>query len=160
VNGARTPATFAFLLTGPLVIGASAWFARRAARDAVGIHSALLYYALPINLLMVFGQTADALMTTLGMDLYLYEEKHVLPAFLIEQVRDLDLPYPFGAFPTALVMIPLKLLIVLLVVAAIDASADRELAARQNLVNLVKLAIIMVGLSPGVRNAVRLAMAT
>jgi uncharacterized membrane protein len=54
-------------------------------------------------------------------------------------------------------MLPLKLIIVLLVIWVIDVSVREP---RQNLIGLIKLAIIMVGLSPAIRNATRLAMGT
>lgn len=149
----------ALLAAGPLAIAVGGPLLA-AVRARLGVHASLLYYASPLNLLMVFGQMTDALMTSLGIDLYNYSEKHVLPGFLIARVDALGLPAPFGDYPTALVMIPLKLLIVLFVVLAVDASAETDLRGRQNLVGLVKLGIIMVGLSPGVRDAVRLAMAT
>lgn len=151
--------TFSLLAIGPVAIAAGTAVIRRLAAGGVGIHPNLLYYAAPLNLLMVFGQMTDALMTSLGIDLFHYTEKHVLPGYLIEQVDALGLPAPFGQFPTAIVMIPLKLLIVLLVVVAIDASKDQDLRGRENLVGLVKMGIIMVGLSPGIRDGVRLAMA-
>jgi len=160
VEPGRYPRTIGLLLAGPIVIWLGTWVTRRVARGAIGVHPLLLHYTLPINLLMVFGQMTDALMTSLGIDLYHYSEKHVLPRFLIDVVDGLGLPAPFGDYPTAMVMIPLKLLIVLLVVVAIDSSAQDELKGRENLVNLVKLGIIMVGLSPGVRDGIRLAMAT
>jgi uncharacterized membrane protein len=52
-------------------------------------------------------------------------------------------------------MLPLKLLLVLFVVWIIDVGVRDP---RQNLIGLIKLAIIMVGLSPAIRNATRLAM--
>lgn len=152
--------TVGLLAAGPAAIGAGTWVARAWARGPLGIHPVLAYFAAPINLLMLWGQATDAFMTSLGIDVYHYQEKHVLPRFLIEGVDSLHLPEPWGNYSTTMVMIPLKLLVVLLVVVAIDASADKELRTRANLINLVKLGIIMVGLSPGVRDAVRLAMVT
>ncbi len=150
----------ALVLAGPAVLAAGILLTRRAVGGGLGVHGALLHYATPVNLLMVFGQMTDALMTSLGIDLFHYREKHVLPRFLIRTLEDANLPGPLGDYPTAMVMITLKLLIVLLVVVAIDATAGRDMKGRENLVGLVKLGIIMVGLSPGVRDAVRLAMAT
>lgn len=150
----------ALVLAGPAAIFASSSIFRSLAAGGLGTHVDLLHYANPVNLLMIFGQMIDALMTSLGLDLYNYEEKHVLPRALIEAMDGLDLPSPMGDFPTALVMVPLKLLVVLLIVVAVDAAKDPGMKGRENLVGLVKLAIIMVGMSPGVRDAVRLAMAS
>lgn len=148
------------LLAGPAAFFATNWLVRRTAGGAFGIHPALIFFANPVNLIMVFGQASDGMMTSLGIDVFHYTEKHVLPAFLIDFVDGLGLPAPFGDFSATIVMIPVKILIVLLVVWLIDYSAGEDTPARQNLVGLVKVAIIMVGLSPGVRDAVRLAMAT
>ncbi|MBI2078508.1 MAG: DUF63 family protein [Euryarchaeota archaeon] len=132
------------------------------ARRSFGVHPGMVFFAFPVNLIMVYGQSADGLMTSVGIDIFGYEEKHVLPAFLIQWVDGLDMPGVLDVlepYPTTLVMVPLKILIVLAVVWLIDLGQHEESAMRQNLVGLVKMAIIMVGLSPGVRDAVRLAMA-
>jgi uncharacterized membrane protein len=150
----------AMLLAGPAAFFATNFLVRRTTWGAFGIHPALVFFANPVNLIMVFGQAADGMMTSLGIDVFHYTEKHVLPGFLIERVDALDLPLPFGDFSATIVMIPVKILIVLLVVWLIDYSSGDETVARHNLIGLVKLAIIMVGLSPGVRDAVRLAMGT
>jgi uncharacterized membrane protein len=148
------------LIVGPVVFVLSSGVALSAARGRMGIHPALLFFADPINLIMIYGQASDGLMTSLGIDVFGYHEKHVLPGFLIERVDALDLPAPWGAYPTAMVMIPIKILIVLAVVWIIDIGSRDEVAGRRNLVGLVKMSIAMVGLSPGVRDGVRLAMGT
>lgn len=148
------------LAIGPAAIFVGNRLGAGLARGSVGVHPALLFFAMPINLIMLFGQASDGLMTSLGIDVFNYQEKHVLPSFLINLVDGLGLPPPLGDFPTTLVMVPLKILIVLAVVWLIDVASVEEAGRRQNLIGLVKLAIVMVGLSPGVRDAVRLAMAT
>lgn len=130
----------------------------RWAQGTLGTRPMVAVFAHPVNLLMAAGQMTDAFMTSLGIDFYGYQEKHVLPSFLIEQAG--QLPGALGDFATTVVMIPLKLLIVLAVVWLIDVSGREERAGRENLMGLVKLAILMVGLSPGVRDAVRVAMVT
>ena len=148
------------LLAGPAAFLATNWIVRRTTWGAFGVHPALIFFANPVNLIMVFGQASDGMMTSLGIDVFHYTEKHVLPAFLIAFVEGLNLPLPFGDYSATIVMIPVKILIVLLVVWLIDYSAGEDNPARSNLIGLVKLAIIMVGLSPGVRDAIRLAMGT
>ncbi|HLE47690.1 MAG TPA: DUF63 family protein, partial [Candidatus Thermoplasmatota archaeon] len=133
-------------------------FAFQLARKNFGVHPGMVFFAYPVNLIMVYGQSADGLMTSVGIDLFGYEEKHLVPGRLITLLGDAGLPEPLGLYPTTLVMVPLKFLIVLAVVWLIDLGQHQETGMRQNLVGLVKLAIIMVGLSPGVRDAVRLAM--
>lgn len=148
------------LAIGPAAIFVGNRLGAGLALGSVGVHPALLFFAMPINLIMLFGQASDGLMTSLGIDVFDYQEKHVLPSFLINLVDSLGLPAPLGDYPTTLVMVPLKILIVLAVVWLIDVASVEEAGRRQNLIGLVKLAIVMVGLSPGVRDAVRLAMAT
>jgi uncharacterized membrane protein len=146
------------LLLGPVVFIVTTLVARAAAKGRMGVHPAMVFFAEPMNLIMIFGQASDGLMTSLGIDVFHYQEKHVLPRFLIDAVARAHLPPPWGAYPTAMVMIPLKILIVLVVVALIDISKHDDMGGRRNLIGLVKLAIAMVGLSPGVRDGVRLAM--
>lgn len=160
VNPGDYARTFGLLAAGPVLIWAGSRVLRAVGDGPIGRHPALLFYTMPLNLLMVLGQMTDALMTSLGIDFYHYNEKHVLGRTLIDGLRTSSLPAPFHTFAATLVMIPLKLLIVLLVVVAIDAGSDAELKERENLVGLVKLGIIMVGLSPGVRDGIRLAMGT
>lgn len=127
-------------------------------QGTLGTRPQLSVYTDPVMLLMVAGQMTDAFMTSVGIDFYGYQEKHVLPGLLIDLAS--RLPSPLGEFATTLVMIPLKLFIVLAVVWLIGVSAKEEGPKRDNLMGLVKLAILMVGLSPGVRDAVRVAMVT
>ena len=56
------------------------------------------------------------------------------------------------------VMMTFKMLISLGVIWAIDLYAKEDAVKYPNLTGVAKLAIIIVGLSPGVRDAVRLAM--
>lgn len=149
---------WAQLLVFPVLLFAVYKLVARWGQGSLGTRPQLAVFTQPVNLLMVAGQMTDAFMTSIGVDFFGYSEKHVLPTALIGLVE--KLPAPFGTFATTLVMIPLKLLIVLAVVWLIDMSAREEGAQRENLVGLIKLAILMVGLSPGVRNAVRVAMVT
>jgi uncharacterized membrane protein len=145
------------ILLGPALFVLAIESARRMVGGAFPVHSNMIFYAAPINLVMVFGQMADAVMTALGIDVYEYSEKHVLPSFLIEQVAGANLPGGLSNWAATIVMLPLKLIIVLVVVWVIDVQVQEP---RKNLVGLIKLAIIMVGLSPAIRNATRLAMGT
>lgn len=114
-------------------------------------------YVNPVNLLLIFSQMMDATMTALGIDVFGYSEKHVLPEFLIGWMRD-NGPGFLGDYPATVVMLTVKLAVALLVVWAIDIYAKRDMERYPDLVGLAKMAIIMVGLAPGTRDAVRLAM--
>jgi uncharacterized membrane protein len=117
----------------------------------------LFVFLLPINLLVIFGQTWDAVSTSIGVDGLGYEEKHVLPGRLIELLDASTLPL-LSAYPASFVMIPLKILVAFLVVYLIDVYSRVDMEKYPDLVGLVKLAIIMVGVVPGTRNMIRMAM--
>ncbi len=115
----------------------------------------------PVNLLLVFSQGLDGFATALGIDMAGYEEKHVLSARVIDSFRDFAVGHgwEFGAtYPTFLAFVPLKFALSLLVVAAIDIYSKDDARDRPALIGLVKFSIIMVGMGPGVRDFVRLAL--
>lgn len=115
----------------------------------------------PINLFLVFSQSLDAFATSLGIDFAGYEEKHVLSRALIDGARTMygGLGWSWGAeHATLLGFVPLKLLISLGVVYVIDGQPGDRRAGQETLIGLVKFAIIMVGLGPGIRDFTRLAL--
>ncbi len=95
-----------------------------------------------LNLLILYAHMLDASSTYVGVDWFGYTEKHVLPTFLIDLVG------------TALVMYPLKLLILIPVLALIDDALKDD----PSLKNLTKLALLTLGLAPALRNTVRLTL--
>lgn len=118
-------------------------------------------YALAINLLLVFSQMVDAFATAIGIDLAGYSEKHVLSARVIDVTREFgtDMGIAFVAkYPTFLGFAPVKLLVSLLVVYAIDVQSRDDSERHPTLIGLVKFAIIMVGIGPGVRDFTRLSL--
>lgn len=118
-------------------------------------------YGWGINLLIVFGQMVDAFATSYGIDLAGYDEKHVLSAGIIDEFRDYStsIGFDFGAtYPTFIAFVAVKLLVSLLVIYAIDVQSKNDANANPTLIGLVKFAIIMVGLGPGVRDFVRLSL--
>lgn len=121
------------------------------------LREGFLPFLVPVNLLLIFSQTMDGTQTALGIDQFGYVEKHVVPAGLIAWVEGSGV-MPFADIPATVVMIPLKFAISLLVVWSIDVWAREDMVRYPNLVMLAKMAIIIVGLAPGVRDAVRLAM--
>lgn len=103
-------------------------------------------YLLPINVLLFFSHFLDGFATYIAIDFYDYGEKHVLPSLFID------------IFGTAGVMIVLKLVLIGFVVYIIDVMFKDDLKSSPTLVGLVKICVLILGLAPGIRDAVRLAM--
>jgi len=82
------------------------------------------------------------------MDWLGYYEKHVVPTFFI------DIAGNFTDHP-ALVMYPLKLLVFIPVFYMLDSQFDDK---DKKFIPLMKLVIIVLGLSPAVRNTLRILM--
>lgn len=99
-----------------------------------------------VNLIMFFSHFLDGSATYRGIDLYGYGEKHVLTSALIE------------ATGTAATLLLVKFLIVLAVILLLDFLVKEEVSSHPNLANVMKFAIIFLGLSPGTRDAVRIAL--
>jgi uncharacterized membrane protein len=123
-----------------LVLTAAVYIAGRLLRGRWSIIAA------PLASLMFFAHFLDGSATYRGIDLYGYGEKHVLPTALID------------IFGTAAVMLPLKLLLVLLILCMIDVLYKEELRPYPNLGNIMKYAVIFLGLSPGMRDLTRISL--
>jgi uncharacterized membrane protein len=96
-----------------------------------------------VNAYVLDGQLFDATATSFGLTFLSYAEKHVLPNFLIE------------ATGTAFVMYPLKIIVTIPVLFIIDQYLKNE---SKNLTGLVKLAILIVGIAPAVRDTLRMTL--
>ena len=94
------------------------------------------------SLLILFAHMFDAASTYVGVDWFGYVEKHVVPSLLIE------------AAGTALVMFPLKLLILIPVLAVVEGALRDD----PSLKNLTLFALLTLGLAPAVRNTIRLTL--
>jgi len=110
-------------------------------------------FAMGPNVLIIFSHFLDASSTYRAIDIHGYYEKHVLPSFFID------------FFGTALVMFPLKAMIIIPFIFLLDIYFLKEMPedkdARMDyeiLFGLVKLVVIMVGLAPGLRDVFRLGM--
>lgn len=109
-------------------------------------HKNLKIFLNKINVTLIFSQLLDASATFIGIDYYGYWEKHVLPSFLID------------TFHTAAVMLIIKILIVTLAIYLIDIEFKKDLERNPLLVSLIKICIIVLGMAPGIRDMLRLAM--
>jgi uncharacterized membrane protein len=103
------------------------------------------YVSDPVYLSLIFGQMLDASATSYGIDLHPvpYQEVHVVGSNLIELTG------------TAFVMFPLKLAVLFPGIWILQRYRDESPAA---LWHLILLAMITVGLAPGVRDMVRMVL--
>ncbi|AAM07042.1 DUF63 family protein [Methanosarcina acetivorans] len=97
----------------------------------------------PLNLSILLAHMMDASSTYIGIEKLGYFEKHVLPSYLIELTG------------TALVMYPLKLIIFVGVIYALDTQFEKD-EESENLKMLIKMVILILGLSPATRNTIRM----
>lgn len=97
----------------------------------------------PLNISILLAHMLDASSTYIGIDKLGYYEKHVLPSYLIKLTD------------TALVMYPLKLIIFVGVLYALDTQFEKD-EESTNLKMLIKLVILILGLSPATRNTIRM----
>ena len=97
----------------------------------------------PLNLSILLAHMMDASSTYIGIDRLGYFEKHVLPSYLIKLTG------------TALVMYPLKLIIFVGVLYVLDTQFEKD-EESNNLKMLIKLVILVLGLSPATRNTIRM----
>jgi uncharacterized membrane protein len=102
-----------------------------------------------LNISILFTHLLDASSTYIGMDWLGYYEKHVVPTFFIELAGN------FTEHPSA-VMYPLKLLVFIPVLYMLDNEFDNK--KERKLISLMKLAILVLGLSPATRNSLRILM--
>lgn len=104
------------------------------------------YVTDPLYLTLLFGQLLDASATSYGIDLHpsvKYIEQHVVGSFLIDWTG------------TAFVMFPLKLLVLF---PAIYIMEQYRKEANPAFWHLVLLAMITVGLAPGIRDMMRMVL--
>lgn len=113
-------------------------------------YKALRNLLTPINALVFFAQFLDGAATFWGVDAFGYQEKHVLPGFLM------------GLTGTAAVMFPLKLAYISVVLVLTDVVFRKDLFAEDgsmsSFAGLLKLAVAALGMGPGTRDMLRLSM--
>lgn len=106
----------------------------------------LAAFLLPVAMMLFASHYLDGAATWRGVDVHGYSEKHVIPSLLIELTG------------TAAVMLPLKLAVVTFVVYLMEVAFKEDLKDSPNLAWLVKVAVMVLGLAPGMRDMLRLAM--
>lgn len=122
------------LVAGTLITLAAYWIAKYSGSELLSNK---------LNSTILWAHLADASSTIVGVDLLGYYEKHVVPAYLIDLAG------------TAVVMYPLKLMIFIPVLYLLDSQFNENEESR-NLRTFVKMVIIILGLSPAVRNTIRM----
>ena len=100
----------------------------------------------PLYLTLYFGHFIDGSATYLGIDNYGYVEKHVLPTWFIE------------TFGTAIVMLPLKFIVVTGVIIALENEEHKE--DQKQMISLLILFLLALGLGPGTRDILRIVFGT
>ena len=101
------------------------------------------YVSDPLYKVLIFGQLLDASATSFGIDLHplAYIEQHVVGSSLIEWTG------------TAFVMFPLKLVVIIPGIWILERYRHE---GSSDLWHLIILAMIVVGLAPGIRDMVRM----
>ena len=100
--------------------------------------------ASPVVFLAVAGQLLDGLATWIGIDYFNYKEKHVFSAWIIEQFNS----------AAGFVVIKLGLGVLIWYFFTISNFENRQ----QHLRLLIGLAMLVVGMAPGLRDVFRLAL--
>lgn len=108
-------------------------------------HAGHELFSTHLNLSIVFAHLFDASSTIVGIDMLGYYEKHVVPSYFINLAD------------TALVMYPLKILIFVPILYILDSQFNEDAESR-TLRTLVKMVIIVLGLSPAFRNTIRMTL--
>ncbi|HDS58957.1 MAG TPA: DUF63 family protein [Thermoplasmatales archaeon] len=119
---------------------------------ALGRWRRLPWLTAGVNLSLVFGHLIDgwtsylAVVDPLGMGIS-YGEKHPLPLFLMEAGNGI-------AYPLA------KMAVALIIIYGTDVYLRQDLAERPILTGLIKFFVLILGLSPGLRDMLRILMGT
>ncbi len=95
-----------------------------------------------LNLEVLLAHIFDATSTYVAMEFYGYTEQHVLPTFFINLTG------------TSFIMYPLKIIVILSILYIIDQEIKDKTTN-----NMLKLAIFILGLAPGLRNFITLLLA-
>lgn len=113
----------------------------------------LKVFSQPFNVSMVFAHLLDG--TTSYLSIYdpfnlglpLYGEKHPIPSYLMGISGGVLYPV-------------IKLVLVMLIIYILDILYAKELERHGDMVNILKIAIIILGLAPGTRDLMRVTLGT
>lgn len=99
----------------------------------------------PLNLSILLINLMDASATYIGVDRLGYYSKHVAPSFLIKLTG------------TALVMYPLKLIVFIGVIYLLDTQFEDNIQS-SNMKMLIKMTLLVLGLSTATRDTIRMTL--
>ena len=97
----------------------------------------------PLNFSILLVHLMDASATYIGVDKLGYFSKHVAPSYLIQLTG------------TALIMYPLKLIIFIGVIYLLDTQFEDDIQS-SNMKNLLKMTLLVLGLSTATRDTIRM----
>ncbi len=98
------------------------------------------------NLLIIFAHLLDGSATFVAYNYFKFDEEHLLPRYLISLAGN-----------NAVIMIPLKLVVVLFVLYMIERWYIEEKDAgkqQKNIYTVIKILIFILGIGPGIRDSV------
>ncbi|MDY6931165.1 MAG: DUF63 family protein [Halobacteriota archaeon] len=131
-----------FVWVPPVVIGIA--LSISTALYLIGRSLDIIYLTSPVNFLVLSAQLIDASSSYIGIGRLGYIGKHVLENFLIELTG------------SAAVMFPLKLSVMIPTLYILDTFFSEE--EDTDLKNILLLAVLMLGIGPGIRNTLRMTL--
>jgi len=99
------------------------------------------------NAAIIFAHALDGSATFVGINLLGYVEEHPLPEYLISLAGD------------AIVMVPLKIIVVLLALYLLESWYEEEGKASETYYKIFKLVFFILGIGPGARDTLLISLA-
>ena len=96
----------------------------------------------PDNIAIIFAHLLDGSASFYGIEYYGFLEEHLLPRLLIDFAGN------------AIIMIPLKLLVILIVLYLLERWYLEEEIKDETVYKMLKLVILILGIGPGLRNSI------
>ncbi|MBU4406834.1 MAG: DUF63 family protein, partial [Candidatus Altiarchaeota archaeon] len=96
----------------------------------------------PDNIAIIFAHLLDGSASFYGIEYYGFLEEHLLPRLLIDFAGN------------AIIMIPLKLLVILIVLYLLESWYLEEEIKDETVYKMLKLVILILGIGPGLRNSI------
>lgn len=109
---------------------------------ASGVSKKTEIFKMPGNVAIIFAHMLDGSATFIGIEFYHFTEEHLLPDIII------------GLAGSALVMIPLKFVVVLPIIYIVEKWRMEEGETKTQEYLILKFVLFMLGFGPGFRNAI------